>query len=111
MAYTISANPRIRAFKMLMKILTILAMSFMPYVKSGPGPANEKEPCICTLQYSPVCGTDGKIRGNLCGLECDIKSAAKQQSELFNFNFFAPCSFFCFNFDKTTETPQCSREM
>ncbi|KAF6204076.1 hypothetical protein GE061_002416 [Apolygus lucorum] len=30
-------------------------------------------PCICFLDYHPVCGSDLQTRGNMCGLECDIK--------------------------------------
>ncbi|XP_017782638.1 PREDICTED: ovomucoid-like [Nicrophorus vespilloides] len=34
------------------------------------------EPCVCTFDYRPVCGSDGRTYGNLCGLKCEQRTDA-----------------------------------
>jgi hypothetical protein len=51
-------------------------------------------PCICTMDYRPVCGVNGKTYGNKCGADCENVHVAC--------NGECPC--------QTVKPCKCSRE-
>nr|XP_049707452.1 serine protease inhibitor dipetalogastin [Helicoverpa armigera] len=79
-------------------------------VKQGPcdDPLPPIPGCFCHMNYSPVCGTDGKTYGNKCALDCE-----KKRNPGLNLKHDRPCvqnkliswKVQLFGFDKISEKP------
>ena len=57
-------------FPISLTVATIVLLTFTQ-CKKDKCTERPKSNCVCTEQYDPVCGCNGKTYGNACMAECD----------------------------------------
>jgi hypothetical protein len=57
--------------KKIALVISLMLFSYQTLADQTPTDITEKRPpCLCTKQWEPVCGANGRTYGNICEANC-----------------------------------------